>query len=134
MQNYYFDSFQLKPGDELIAPKSGWDIIQHQALYIVYDHNGTHWIIHNNTHTGVSLISVNAFFNQVNKVNKVIPFAGTNAQRRSLVQGALLRIGTSYSLINYNCEHFITEIKSGNPRSKQASKKCFCWSFGCIIH
>ncbi len=119
MQNYYVDSFQLKPGDELIVPKSGWDIIQHHALYIGYDHNGTHLIIHNDINRGVSLISVDDFFSVVRKVNRIIPFKGNNAKRKAIVQRSLARIGRPYNLINYNCEHFITEIKSGNPRSRQ---------------
>jgi hypothetical protein len=117
--NYYVQLYNLKPGDELVVPKSGFDIIQHHALYIGYDHKSTHLIIHNNIHTGVSLISVDDFFSQVLKINEIIPFRGTNAERKILVQKALAKIGQAYNLINYNCEHFITEIKSGEARSRQ---------------
>lgn len=119
MKNYYVDMLRLKPGDELVVPKSGWDIIQHHALYIGYDHQGTHWIIHNNVHTGVSLIKMDYFFAQVHKVNKVIRFTGTNAERKALVQRALFRIGKAYDLINYNCEHFTSEVKTGTASSTQ---------------
>lgn len=121
MQQYFVDSFQLKPGDELVVPKSNWDIIQHHALYIGYDHQGKHWIIHNNIHTGVSLIQIHDFFSQVYKVNKVIRFIGTNEERRSLVQRALKRVGKPYGLINYNCEHFTSEVKTGIASSQQVN-------------
>lgn len=117
--NYYVKLYNLKPGDELIVPKSGFDIIQHHALYIGYDHDGCDLVIHNDINKGVSLITVDAFFAAVLKVNKIIPFRGTNTERKALVQRALIRIGQPYDLINYNCEHFITEIKSGKARSRQ---------------
>ncbi|MBI3137735.1 MAG: lecithin retinol acyltransferase family protein [Sphingobacteriales bacterium] len=119
MKKYYVDWLRLKPGDELIVPKSGWDIIQHHALYIGYDHQGIHWIIHNNVQTGVSLITVDDFFTQVHKVNKIMRFTGTNTERKALVQRALIRIGKPYDLINYNCEHFISEVKTGSASSPQ---------------
>lgn len=117
--NYYVQLYNLKPGDELVVPKSGFDIIQHHALYIGFDHNGTGLMIHNDINRGVSLISVDDFFAVVLKVNKIIPFQGTNAERKTLVRRSLTRIGRPYDLINYNCEHFITDIKSGKASSRQ---------------
>jgi uncharacterized protein YycO len=115
----YIDLFKLKPGDELVVPKSNWDIIQHHALYIGYDHLGIHWIIHNVVGVGVTLITVDDFFTQVDKITQVIRFTDSNSERKVLVQKALTRIGKPYNLINYNCEHFINEVKTGVASSPQ---------------
>lgn len=43
----YNQYYNLKPCDEIIVPKSGFNIIQHHALYLGFDDNETDWIIEN---------------------------------------------------------------------------------------
>jgi len=119
MNNKYVSHFNLKPGDEIIVPKSSLDIIQHHALYIGFDESGTHWIIHNNVGVGVSLVTVNEFFRLCSRITRINRYAGSNTGRRRLVQRALQTIGKPYDLIDYNCEHFTTEMKTGKINSKQ---------------
>lgn len=120
--NAIIKSYSLKPGDEIIVPKSILNIVQHHAVYIGFDGNGKDWIIENIINVGVRLISADDFFNGVSKINKIIPFTGSNEQRRMLVQEALRSIGREYDLINFNCEHFVTHLKTGIPESKQVKQ------------
>lgn len=128
----YVDFHNLKPGDEIIVPKSNFNIIQHHALYLGYDEYGTHWMIHNNAGIGVSLITVNDFFKQCHQINQIIRFKGTNYERRQLIEKSLKRIGKPYNLIVYNCEHFTSEIKTGKSTSKQV-ELLFSGIFAAII-
>lgn len=117
--NAIIKNHSLKPGDEIIVPKSIFNIIQHHAVYIGYDDKGKDWIIENIIHVGVRLISADEFFEGVSQINKIMPFTGTNEQRKILVQKALRSIGRAYDLINFNCEHFTTHLRTGIPESKQ---------------
>lgn len=38
----YVKKLGLKPGDEIVVPKSNWNLIQHHAIYIGYDYHGIH--------------------------------------------------------------------------------------------
>jgi len=119
MKKDYISYYNLKPGDVIIVPKSAFNLIQHHALYIGYDNHGIHWIIHNTIGVGVSLITTEEFFTRCSHINKIKRFAGTNEKRRSIVENALEKRGKPYNFINYNCEHFISEIKTGKARSTQ---------------
>jgi hypothetical protein len=111
--------YNLAPGDEIIVPKSDFNIIQHHALYLGFDENGTDWIIHNTAGLGVSLITAEEFFRICPHINEVRKFYGSNGERKLLVQRALSKIGKPYDFINYNCQHFTSEAKTGIPESKQ---------------
>jgi len=115
----YVQHYNLKPGDEIIVPKSGFNIIQHHALYLGYDEDGTDWIIENIISIGVRLIAADDFFHINPKINEIRRFVGTNAQRRQLVEKALREVGAPYNLIVYNCQHFTSEMKTGKAQSKQ---------------
>lgn len=115
----YVKKLDLKPGDEIVVPKSNWNFIQHHAIYIGYDRLGTHWIIDNNVNEGVRLITVDTFFSQVIQINAINRFKGTNDERKALVKKALASIGQPYSLIDFNCQHFTSEILTGKRESYQ---------------
>lgn len=117
--NYYIQYYNLAPGDEIIVPKSNFNIIQHHALYLGFDENKTDWIIHNTAGFGVSLITADEFFKICPHINEIRRFIGTNQERKLLVQRALMKIGKPYDFISYNCEHFISDVKTGKPVSKQ---------------
>lgn len=109
----------IKPGDEIIVPKSGWNLAQHHAVYIGADINGNDWIIENNVTDGVRIITAEKFFSLAEQINKINRFPGSNIERKALVQRALLTVGKPYNLINYNCQHFTSELLTGEPKSYQ---------------
>lgn len=109
----------LKPGDEIIVPKSSFNIVKHHALYLGFDVYGTDWIIENNFNEGVRLLTAEQFFFINPKVNNIHKFTGSNDLRKKTVQNALLKIGTPYNLINYNCEHFTNDVLTGKVESRQ---------------
>ena len=112
-------SVDLKPGDSVTVPKSAFNLVQHYAVYLGYDCGGSHWMIENIAGRGVVLTKAADFFAANPSVNKVVPFGGTNEERRQLVQKALYSVGQPYNLINYNCEHFATSLQTGKARSRQ---------------
>jgi len=112
-------SVDLKPGDSVTVPKSAFNMVQHYAVYLGYDYEGTHWMIENVAGRGVVLTRAVDFFTANPSVNKVVPFGGTNEERRLIVQKALYSVGQPYNLINYNCEHFATGLQTGKARSRQ---------------
>lgn len=118
MKNY-IKHLNLRPGDEIIVPKSKVNWIQHHALYLGYDENGTDLIIENSYGVGVRLITASDFFSMYPHVNEIRQFTGTDNDRLLLVQKALKSIGKPYNLIVYNCQHFTSEIKNGKKVSKQ---------------
>lgn len=117
--NTVIKKYNILPGDEIIVPKSGWNIIQHHALYLGYDCQGTDWMIENNVDEGVRLITADAFFNQAVQINAINRYKGSNVQRKALVQKALASVGQPYSLIDYNCQHFTSELLTGKRVSYQ---------------
>ena len=117
--NNYIQHYNLTPGDEIIVPKSDFNIIQHHALYLGFDENKTDWIIHNTAGVGVSLITADEFFSLCPHITEIRRFIGTNEERKLLVQRALTKIGKPYHLIDYNCQHFTSEVKTGKTVNKQ---------------
>lgn len=117
--NRTIKKYNILPGDEIVVPKSNWNLVQHHAIYLGYDYNGIDWMIENNVNAGVRLITANDFFGQVTQINAINPFKGTNAQRKALVQKALTSVGQPYSLINFNCQHFTSELLTGKRESYQ---------------
>jgi uncharacterized protein YycO len=117
--NYQIQHYNLKPVDEIIVPKSGLNIVQHHALYLGFDEQGTDWIIENAYGAGVRLVTADNFFNLNPHINEIRRFTGTNQERRQLVERALQKVGQPYNLIDYNCQHFTSEIKTGTKRSRQ---------------
>jgi len=109
----------LKSGDEIIVPKSGLNIVQHHALYLGLDEQGTDWIIENAYGVGVRLVTADNFFKLNPHINEIRIFTGDSQERRQLVERALRKIGQPYNLIDYNCQHFTSEIKTRTKRSRQ---------------
>ena len=117
--NNYIQYYNLKAGDEIIVSKSGLNIVQHHALYLGFDEQGTDWIIENAYGVGVRLVTAESFFKVNPHINEIRRFSGTNQERRQLVERALKKIGKPYNMIVYNCQHFTSEVKTGMKRSRQ---------------
>ncbi len=119
---FYSKKFNLKPGDRIIVPKSGFRIIQHHALFLGQNYHGVDLIAENKLGCGVRLITADDFFKDVIDVTDIVLFNGSNFERKIVVQKALKKIGEPYDLINYNCEHFANEIQTGKVESFQIEK------------
>ena len=120
-----FNHYEMKPGDEIVVPKSGFNLVQHYALYLGFDNLGTDWVIENNYKVGVRLITADTFFKSYHTVNKINPFFGNHFERIEIVQNALKKVGQPYNLINYNCQHFTSDVRTGMPKSNQVGIAAF---------
>jgi uncharacterized protein YycO len=109
----------ILPCDTIIVPKSGFNIVQHFAVYIGQDFYGRDILIENKAGHGVRLVYADNFFNEAPTITRIEKFTGTNYERYDKVKRALQKIGKPYNLINYNCEHFAREVRTGIPSSAQ---------------
>lgn len=120
--NKYVYQHRLRPGDEIVLPKSAFNLVQHYAVYLGEDNAGTSWIVENKQGHGVKLTKADDFFPAGGSVTRINRFTGSALEREALVKKALDSVGRSYHLINFNCEHFSTELRSGRARSRQVEK------------
>lgn len=112
---------KLQPGDRIILPKSGLNLVQHHAIYLGEDDYGNHFMCENNIGRGVQLTRLNEFFMGVKIVTRIEKFSGSNYDRKITVQKALSRLGKPYNLINYNCESFANDVIHQRPISSQVN-------------
>lgn len=120
--NKFIRQHRLLPGDEIVLPKSLFNLVQHHAVYLGQNQSGEDLIIENKIGHGVKLTRAEDFFPADGVVTRINRFQGTPAQREALVKKAITSLGRSYDLINFNCEHFSNEIRNGSPRSRQVEK------------
>ncbi|MFC0609436.1 lecithin retinol acyltransferase family protein [Rufibacter quisquiliarum] len=109
----------LTPGDTIIAPKSDFDIIQHHAIYLGEDHYGNHFVCENAYGRGVVMSSLSKFINKYPRLTKIKKLNEPYHRRTAIVRSALSKLGKPYDLINYNCEHFVNDVVSNKPSSRQ---------------
>lgn len=115
----YSKMYGLQTGDQIITPLFASGLSKHFAVYLGYDENGNEWIAENHKLNGVQIISAFTYFNQIKIVDRIEKFRGSMVQRRALISKAKRLIGTPYNLVNYNCEHFATDITTGRAESRQ---------------
>lgn len=116
---YYSKKLGLKPGDQIVEIITPLGIAKHFAIYLGWDNTGTEWIIENKKFDAVRLIKAADYSKTVLQVSRIQKFSGNNIARKLAVQNALKKIGKPYDLINYNCEHFVTEAITGKKKSRQ---------------
>lgn len=104
-------------GDVLVTPKDMITNISHYAVYAGKSEDGTDWMIHNNIGTGVSWVQLNQLLQ--NGHERIDRFIGKNYERIKLVEKAKSMLGKTYSVINFNCEHFARLVKDGVCESRQ---------------
>lgn len=124
--NRIIQEYNLKPGDEIIIAKQGFEIINHHLLYVGFNNKNTDWFIENTPSKGVQLISAEQLFSDKVLIKKINPFTGSEYVKRQMLRKALRSVGQSYDLFNFNCEHFTTGLRTGNQRSKQLEN----WGLG----
>ena len=114
----YTKKFGLAPGDRIVRPIFATGISKHHAVFLGADHAGTEWVAENYFKEGVRLVNAVDFFSKMKSFN-IVKFNGNYQQRVEAVKRALLKLGTPYDLIDYNCEHFATYVQTGKAFSKQ---------------
>lgn len=115
----FLQKYNLKPGDRIVTPRSGWRLIQHHAIYWGMDSNGVHWIIENQDYVGVQLIELRKFLQRIFEVKRIERFTGNNHERSAALERGERLIGRRYDLFNFNCEHFANYVQLGRSFSKQ---------------
>ena len=96
-------------GDHLAVPRVGYT---HHAVYV-----GDGYVVQN-TREGVDLVTLEEFSR--GRPVEVIPHEDRAFSRSETVMRALSRVGQKeYSLLSFNCEHFVSWCISGEYRSPQ---------------
>jgi uncharacterized protein YycO len=126
-------SNHLQPGDTVVVPKSDIRMIQHFAIYLGQDEYGEHWFSDNMPGTGVRVITASDFFAGVIEITRVERFNGTEEERKQLVHRALSKHGRPYSLLGYNCESYVNDVRGRGASSKQVGNGIVIAFFGLLI-
>lgn len=120
MRNFLHILSTLQVGDRIVVPKSGFNMVQHNAIYLGFK-NGRHLIIENKEGFGVRVVYAETFFAGVQKITRVTRFVPKYGySRNDLANYALSKKGKAYDLWNYNCEHFANEVQHRVIKSKQS--------------
>jgi hypothetical protein len=107
----------IYPGDILSRPKKGNPLVTHFGMAIGSNNFGKFEVIENNDIYGVRIISLDEF--RQDSENLFIESAGSHVNRDRRIQIAKSFLGQPYSLWNFNCEHFVNLVKTGEARSSQ---------------
>jgi hypothetical protein len=100
-------------GDVLSLPKSGIGsmLVTHKILRV---NDG---FIHNHPDTGVAYVNPNEIDFAAAEIEE---FTGSDREAKNIAQRAKRRIGKPYHAKDYNCEHFVNEVRFGVAKSPQA--------------
>lgn len=113
--------WNLKPADRIVVPKSDLRFVQHHAIYLGKDANGTDWIAENKIGKGVQIVTAIEFFNDVIGITRVEPFRGSETERINAVKNAIALIGNKYNLLQFNCEHYANVVQQKQVVSNQVT-------------
>lgn len=115
----YSKIYNLKTGDKIVEPLFETGLSKHYAIYLGIDANGIEWITENHKFNNVQIITAHQYFSTVKKIDRIEKFKGTFSDRQLLINRAIKLSGKKYDFVFYNCEHFATEILTGESESKQ---------------
>src|SRR6187549_2041815 len=107
---HYSKRFGLNPGDQVVEIITPLGFVKHFSVYLGWDQTGTEWMIENKKFIGVRLVKASEYFKNILQISRIQKFAGNSIARKQVVQNALTKIGKPYNLIDYNCEHFVTDV------------------------
>lgn len=116
----------LNPADVVITTKrKGIGLYKHYMVYI-----GNNIFLENNTGgvTSIYYESESEFLEDCLPI-KIRKFVGNNKDRQEAVKRGLSKIGESYNVFTYNCEHFANWVQQGVSRSIQS----FCLISGILL-
>lgn len=112
----------LQTGDEIISSNSQKSLIKHHGVAINYPNDSTTYIVDNNIGQGVGIHSLKSYLrnNKVIQINKRWASMESKKTIRNRINSTL---GTPYSLLTFNCEHFSNFVRFGKVSSKQVIKR-----------
>lgn len=110
------DYQKLKIGDRLVRTKGGV-FTKHHVLYAGF-WNEQHLVAENQINIGVRYISLDQFLSE-GILNRIEYNNFDETSQIKIIDRINKKIGTKYSLLKYNCEHFVNEILTGIKESKQ---------------
>jgi hypothetical protein len=107
---YFVQHYNLRTGDRIVVPKSKLNIIQHHVVYLGRDEFSGHYIAENIIGIGVRFSRVSDFFQKNPKITRIEYSKASPIEQAQIVRRALIKVGSPYKLLTYNCEHFANEI------------------------
>jgi len=110
------DYSRLSIGDRLVRTKGGI-LSKHHVIYAGFWDN-KHLVAENQLGYGVRYITLNQFLDE-GKLDRVEYNAYNDELQVIIIDRINNKIGTAYSLLLYNCEHFVNEILTGVAKSNQ---------------
>jgi len=110
------DYQKIRIGDRLVRTKGGI-LSKHHVLYAGF-WNNQHLVAENQVNFGVRYITLNQFLSE-GKIDRVEYYNYDEQSQVEIVNRINQKVGTKYSLLSYNCEHFVNEVLTGIAESKQ---------------
>ncbi|AXG71000.1 lecithin retinol acyltransferase [Kordia sp. SMS9] len=110
------DYQRLRIGDRIVRTKGGI-LSKHHVLYVGFWDN-QHLIAENQLGFGVRYITLNQFLSE-GQIERIEYYNYNEQSQAKIINRINKKIGTKYSLLDYNCEHFVNEILTGIAESKQ---------------
>jgi len=107
---------KIQIGDRLVRTKGGV-FSKHHAVYAGF-HENQHIVAENQIKVGVRYILLNQFLKEGTLKRIDYNKHSVNAQEQ-IIERINNKMGATYSILNYNCEHFANEILTGIKESKQ---------------
>ena len=110
------DYQRLKIGDRIVRTKGGI-LSKHHVLYAGFWDN-QHLIAENQLGFGVRYITLDKFLNE-GQIERTEYYNYDEQSQTEIINRINKKVGTEYSLLDYNCEHFVNEVLTGIAESKQ---------------
>ena len=112
----------LRPGDGIVVKKRFLGLLKHYVIYL--GKKGRRHLFIANMTQGVQVLNSGQIgeFLRYMEPKKIIPFEGTDLERREAVKRAFsFPNRQNYNLLANNCEHFFNFTQSGRAYSKQTA-------------
>ncbi len=121
IRNFVLNNY-LQPADVIIVGKNGWNVLDHYVVYMG-EQNGEMFFSVNLMNKGVLLLSEQDLHQYTRRFTPkaINRFHGSYMDRIQALSRANSKIGESYSLMNFNCEHFANFVQFGVSQSQQVS-------------
>jgi len=123
------DFYRIRIGDRIVRTKGGI-FSKHHLIYAGF-WNGQHLVAENQVGYGVRYANLQEVMNGGNLVRVEYNNFDTSSQNE-IIRRINLRLGTQYSLFEYNCEHFVNEVLTGIRKSHQVNTALII-GFGALL-